>query len=66
MDRKSANRNLDSYMHRPARRRNYRRINVWLAIGVAVLIILLFFWLTWADLLGDTDVNAAFPVLSAL
>ncbi|MCM1355644.1 MAG: hypothetical protein NC212_04460 [Staphylococcus sp.] len=31
---------------------------LWLAIGVAVLIILLILWLTIADLLGDTDVAA--------
>lgn len=34
------------------------RTNVWLIIGAVVLIILLIFWLTWADLLGDTDVAA--------
>lgn len=34
------------------------KTNIWLIIGAAVLIILLLFWLTWADLLGDTDVAA--------
>ena len=38
------------------RRRHRRRVNVWLVIGVIVLILLLL-WLTWADLLGDTDVG---------
>lgn len=32
---------------------------VWLVIGVVVLIILLFLWLTIADIFGDTDVAAA-------
>lgn len=44
----------------------YSKRNVWLAIGAIVLIILLIFWLTWADLLGDTDVAACitpFPTL---
>ena len=36
------------------RRRHRRRVNVWLVI---VLILLLLLWLTWADLLGDTDVG---------
>lgn len=31
---------------------------IWLAIGAAVLIILLIIWLTVADLAGDTDVAA--------
>ncbi len=39
------------------RRRHRRRVNVWLVIGVIVLILLLLLWLTWADLLGDTDVG---------
>lgn len=34
------------------------RTNVWLIIGAVILVILLIFWLTWADLLGDTDVAA--------
>ena len=40
------------------RRQTRRRVNVWLIVGVVVLIVLLLFWLTWADLLGDTDVSA--------
>lgn len=31
---------------------------LWLVIGVIILIVLLFIWLTVADLLGDTDVAA--------
>ena len=42
---------------RNERRDRRRRINIWMCIGVAVLIILLLLWLTWADLLGDTDVG---------
>ncbi len=34
---------------------------VWLVIGVIVLIILLFVWLTVADFFGDTDVAAFIP-----
>lgn len=33
-------------------------ISFWLVLGVIILIILLFLWLTVADLLGDTDVAA--------
>lgn len=36
-----------------------KKTNVWLIVGVVVLIVLLYFWLTWADVLGDTDVAAA-------
>lgn len=35
----------------------------WLIIGVAVLIVLLFVWLSIADLWGDTDVNFITPLL---
>lgn len=35
------------------------RPNLWLIIGVAVLIVLLLVWLTVADLFGDTDVAAS-------
>ena len=42
---------------RNERRDRRCRINIWMCIGVAVLIILLLLWLTWADLLGDTDVG---------
>lgn len=34
------------------------KINMWLAIGAIVLIILLLVWLTLADFSGDTDVVA--------
>lgn len=41
------------------------RPNLWLIIGVVVLIILLLLWLTFADLAGDTDVAAQIlPVLT--
>lgn len=33
-------------------------VSLWLIIGVVVLIILLFLWLTVADFFGDTDVAA--------
>ncbi len=49
------------YYQRPGadeRRRRRQRINIWLWVGVVVLIGLLILWLTWADLLGDTDVAA--------
>lgn len=42
---------------REIRRRHRRRVNVWLVVGVIVLVLLLLLWLTWADLLGDTDVG---------
>lgn len=35
----------------------------WLYIGVAVLIVLLFVWLSIADLWGDTDVAAFIPAI---
>ena len=31
---------------------------VWLAVGALILIVLLLVWLTYANLLGDTDVAA--------
>lgn len=37
-------------------------VSIWLVIGVIVLIVLLFVWLTFADLWGDTDVAAYIPV----
>lgn len=36
---------------------------VWLVIGVVVLIVLLFVWLSIADLWGDTDVAAFINLL---
>lgn len=44
-----------------ARRRTRRSVNIWLLIGVLVLIVLLFIWLTMADFSGDTDVAAFVP-----
>ena len=35
---------------------------IWLAIGAAVLIILLILWLTGAMFAGDTDVAACLPL----
>lgn len=37
------------------------KINVWLVVGVIVLIALLLIWLTVADFFGDTDVAAFIP-----
>ena len=34
------------------------KTSLWVAIGAIVLIILLLVWLTFADLMGDTDVAA--------
>ncbi len=41
-----------------ADKKNKNRTSLWVAIGAIVLIILLFVWLTYADLFGDTDVAA--------
>lgn len=35
-----------------------KSVNLWLIIGIAVLIALLFLWLIIADFSGDTDVAA--------
>lgn len=35
------------------------RTKLWIAAGAIILIILLMVWLTYANLLGDTDVAAA-------
>lgn len=45
--------------------KNKTRVSLWLVIGVIVLIILLFLWLTVADFFGDTDVAALIPLLNA-
>lgn len=37
---------------------NKKKVNGWLVIGVIVLIVLLFGWLTFADMAGDTDVSS--------
>ena len=39
-------------------RKNRNRTSAWVAAGAVFLIILLLVWLTYADLLGDTDVAA--------
>lgn len=44
-------------------RKNKRNTSIWVAIGAAILIILLLVWLTYADLLGDTDVAAQLPIV---
>lgn len=41
-----------------SQREHKSRTNTWLIVGVVVLIVLLFVWLTVADFLGDTDVAA--------
>ena len=38
---------------------------VWLAVIAIVLIVLLFIWLTVADMLGDTDVAALISPVTA-
>lgn len=38
--------------------------STWIAVGVIVFIILLFIWLTMADLWGDTDVAAFIPPMA--
>lgn len=35
------------------------KANGWLVAGVIVLIVLLFGWLTFADMAGDTDVSSS-------
>ena len=45
--------------HRPARR--HRDASFWLWIGVGFAIILLLIWLTVAMFTGDTDVNLITP-----
>lgn len=37
------------------------RTSAWVVVGTIVLIVLLLIWLTYADLLGDTDVAAFAP-----
>lgn len=50
--------NLKNYIMSDKSRKSQK---IWLAIGAAVLIILLIIWLTVADLAGDTDVAAFVP-----
>lgn len=35
------------------------KVNTWLVVGVIALIVLLFGWLTLADMCGDTDVSSS-------
>lgn len=37
------------------------RTSAWVVVGSIILIVLLLVWLTYADLLGDTDVAAFVP-----
>ena len=39
-------------------KKNKNKSSLWISIGAIFLIILLLVWLTYADLLGDTDVAA--------
>lgn len=39
-------------------RQHNTRLNIWIILGVAVLIILLLVWLTVTDFIGNTDVAA--------
>lgn len=39
-------------------RRPGKKMNLWLVVGVIVLVALLIIWLTEADIFGDTDVAA--------
>ncbi|MCH5346210.1 MAG: hypothetical protein J1E63_03825 [Muribaculaceae bacterium] len=48
------------------RNRGNNRFNGWLVAGALILIALLLIWLTWADLLGDTDVAAMINPISLL
>ncbi len=41
--------------------KKHNKVNIWLVIGVIVLIVLLIIWLTVADFTGDTDVAAFIP-----
>lgn len=40
------------------RRRRRSKVNTWLLVGIVLLILLIFGWLTFTDLSGDTDVYA--------
>lgn len=58
---------MSNELHQPrysGNKSRRRKINIWMVIGVVVLVLLLIFWLTWADLLGDTDVAAYVPPFS--
>lgn len=46
--------------------RQNSRVNLWLAIGAGVLIVLLLVWLTIADFWGDTDVAASIAPVTPL
>lgn len=42
-----------------SKERKKNKVGVWLVIGVITLIVLLFGWLTLADMAGDTDVSSS-------
>lgn len=51
---------MSDYRYSSGRERRSRsKVNGWLVAGVIVLIILLFGWLTFADMAGDTDVSSS-------
>ncbi len=52
------NKEIMSEKGREKRTGHKRTVNVWLAAGAIVLIVLLLLWLTLADFMGDTDVAA--------
>ena len=43
----------------PNEKKSKSKVNGWLVVGVIVLIVLLFGWLTFADMAGDTDVSSS-------
>ena len=43
-----------------------KRTQFWLLVGAVILIVLLFIWLTFADLAGDTDVSAQISVVKSI
>lgn len=42
-----------------------KKTNVWMVVGVVILIALLFLWLTDAISMGDTDVSAPMEFLGS-
>lgn len=51
-------------MSRNPNRKRRNSPGLWVSIGAIFLIILLIVWLTFADLMGDTDVAAMIPIFS--
>jgi len=48
----------NKYPFTMTQRQHNTRLNIWIILGVAVLIILLLVWLTVTDFIGNTDVAA--------